>query len=52
MELMERFHLAQGGGKRLLFVKTATTLQISHNARTILTSKGPIAISKETAQWR
>ena len=44
---MENFHLAQGGGKRLVSVNTVKTLQISHNAGTILTSKGPIAFTKE-----
>jgi len=45
---MERFHLAHGRGKRLAFVNTVKTLHISHNAGTILTSKGPIANSNET----
>jgi len=45
---MERFQLAQGGGKRLAFVNTVKTLWISHNAGTVLTSKGPTANTKET----
>jgi hypothetical protein len=43
---MESFHLAQGGGKRSVSVNTVKTLQISHNAGTILTSKGPLPTQK------